>query len=324
MDANAQSAGDEWSELATHPITREVYVITRNNEPIRNSCCTDNEAQLFKWDVNFDTREWLIDVFGGTESPVQPPVADRLEFCASQKGGGMSFSDDGSFLFVTTARFEPNAQVYQGCPAGVDFQESSLIRINLGESPLTIDVLYDTGDLTQVGSTALARMDDGVAFDDVDDALYLGAPNGSGAEEMWRVDLDSSGDVSAITPVFSSGDVITDVQTAFSDQDGDGVVDAIDNCLVTDNPDQANWSNSDYSSEAAGDACDASYDDTNDIVGANDFNTMRDCFGKSIDDESCPAVTNGCKECDHDGNGIVGAEDFNTLRACFGKNEHCM
>jgi hypothetical protein len=30
------------------------------------------------------------------------------------------------------------------------------------------------------------------------------------------------------------------------------------------------------------------------------------------------------KECDHDGNGIVGAEDFNTLRACFGKNEHCM
>ncbi|MGI0149732.1 MAG: DUF7450 family protein, partial [Thermoplasmata archaeon] len=95
------------------------------------------------------------------------------------------------------------------------------------------------------------------------------------------------------------------------DSDGDGVVDAEDNCVDVPNPGQVN-----ADGDAFGDACDCDFDN-NGICGFSDFNVFLACFGQTVPGAG-PADDPLCEESDMDDNGIVGFSDFNLFLAGFG------
>lgn len=95
-------------------------------------------------------------------------------------------------------------------------------------------------------------------------------------------------------------------QTA-GDMDGDGVLDAVDNCLQIPNGFQDPSNQIDSDGDGFGNACDADY--TNDgSVSTVDFPIFRDAFIQRV---SNPAV-------DHDGNDSVTTTDFSTFLSLFG------
>jgi hypothetical protein len=89
------------------------------------------------------------------------------------------------------------------------------------------------------------------------------------------------------------------------DGDGDGVCDALDACVTTPDPRQA-----DSDLDGYGDACDADF--TNDgVVGAPDLVILGQAFGsRAGDPEYAPAA-------DGDGDGAIGADDLARLAARF-------
>ncbi len=103
---------------------------------------------------------------------------------------------------------------------------------------------------------------------------------------------------------------------AAQDADGDGVLDANDNCITVPNgptiPDAGGNIQLDTDSDGFGNACDADY--TNDgAVGLPDFAILRAQFGKFDDDPTFnPDV-------DHQGDGAIGIADFNVYRSSFGQ-----
>ena len=103
-----------------------------------------------------------------------------------------------------------------------------------------------------------------------------------------------------------------------ADSDGDGVDDAVDNCVAVSNADQAdaNAPGDDDSSLAGiqhyGDACDVDLDDDG-ITGPSDFfAVLLPCFGQ--------AAAGGCALADLDADGFVGPSDFfSGLRPAIGE-----
>ena len=92
--------------------------------------------------------------------------------------------------------------------------------------------------------------------------------------------------------------------TAQVDTDADTIWSCFDNCLNVSNASQLDTDGDGY-----GQPCDADFDN-NGVVGASDFNHLRDCF-------TLPG-TGSCADADMDANGVVGASDFNNLRIYFG------
>ena len=94
------------------------------------------------------------------------------------------------------------------------------------------------------------------------------------------------------------------------DRDGDGIVDARDNCVLVPNPDQEDIDAGldDDSSRPGvqhyGDACDADLDNDG-VVGPRDFfGVMRPCLGADV------TARPVCRRADLDGDGVVGPADF--------------
>ncbi|MFH1724442.1 MAG: LamG-like jellyroll fold domain-containing protein, partial [Elusimicrobiota bacterium] len=90
------------------------------------------------------------------------------------------------------------------------------------------------------------------------------------------------------------------VSAGWTDADGDGVIDATDNCHDTSNPDQA-----DADSDGAGDACDACPNDAGDDA---------DGDGLCADADNCPGTPNP-DQADEDGDGIGDPCDHGGLPA---------
>ena len=100
------------------------------------------------------------------------------------------------------------------------------------------------------------------------------------------------------------GDRFRIVKGSVSDEDGDGIPDAADNCLELANADQCDGDLDGY-----GNACDADYNDDG-LAGIQDFNAFRAAFGQSVP----PADP----ELDHVCDGAIGVPDFNAFRSLFG------
>jgi len=91
-----------------------------------------------------------------------------------------------------------------------------------------------------------------------------------------------------------------------TDQDQDGIADALDDCLLVANPDQL-----DSDQDGYGNRCDADFDGDG-IVGGIDFALLRIAFGTSVGELRWnPAI-------DADGDGVVGGLDFGAFRKAFG------
>jgi hypothetical protein len=90
-----------------------------------------------------------------------------------------------------------------------------------------------------------------------------------------------------------------------SDLDGDTVLDSLDNCPSTPNP------QGDVDGDTCGDACDVPIDcDGDNVVGTPDFLALGMFFGATV-----PPAPTGC---DCDLSGIIGVPDFLCLGASFG------
>jgi hypothetical protein len=90
-----------------------------------------------------------------------------------------------------------------------------------------------------------------------------------------------------------------------SDLDGDTVLDSLDNCPSTPNP------QGDVDGDTCGDACDVPIDcDGDNVVGTPDFLALGRFFGATV-----PPAPTGC---DCDLSGIIGVPDFLCLGASFG------
>ena len=94
-----------------------------------------------------------------------------------------------------------------------------------------------------------------------------------------------------------------------TDQDGDGILDATDNCTLTPNPTQL-----DSNGDGFGNRCDADYDDDG-RVGSSDFTRFATAFLSEIGESTYdPAV-------DCDGDGQVGGPDFTCFATGFRAGE---
>ncbi len=91
-----------------------------------------------------------------------------------------------------------------------------------------------------------------------------------------------------------------------SDTDGDGVLDAEDNCLEASNAEQRDTDRDGY-----GNRCDPDYNDDG-LVGIPDFNALRAQFGNV---ETDPDYDDNVELT---GDGAIGIPDFNVLNALFG------
>jgi hypothetical protein len=92
----------------------------------------------------------------------------------------------------------------------------------------------------------------------------------------------------------------------FPDQDGDGIIDAEDNCIA-----QANTNQRDTDLDFIGNACDPDYNNDA-VVGNSDFIAMRRAFGSM---EGNPGYD---EDIDADGDGQIGNAEFVLMRSCFG------
>ena len=91
------------------------------------------------------------------------------------------------------------------------------------------------------------------------------------------------------------------------DQDGDGVPDGEDNCLLVANPDQINDT---QPPDAYGNACDGDF--TGDgAVGGSDFALFRGCLAQNAQDEPWDLV------CDMDGNRFLSNRDYRLFKRSF-------
>ncbi len=93
--------------------------------------------------------------------------------------------------------------------------------------------------------------------------------------------------------------VVTVTVTPGMDSDSDGIADAVDNCIVSANPDQR-----DSNADGYGNACDADLNDDC-IVNATDLGLLRTVFFTADEDA------------DFTGDGIVNASDLGVMRATF-------
>jgi mono/diheme cytochrome c family protein len=87
-----------------------------------------------------------------------------------------------------------------------------------------------------------------------------------------------------------------------SDQDGDGVVDALDNCMLV-----ANASQRDTNGDGYGNQCDADFNG-NGVVDSQDGSILKAAFGSSAHPDQ-----------DLNGNGVVDSQDGALLKARFGQ-----
>ena len=129
--------------------------------------------------------------------------------------------------------------------------------------------------------------------------------NASGNRRLVRASLGVPAAGYSETPSGVSLHVGSGVAAGFvagpSDQDGDGVVDSADNCLVVANPSQI-----DTDGDGCGNVCDGDYNQDG-VPGGPDFALFAGTFGKSQGDAGYNPVV------DCNGDGIVGGIDF----ACF-------
>ena len=103
----------------------------------------------------------------------------------------------------------------------------------------------------------------------------------------------------AILGLIGSALMFVSVGALAADADGDGVDDALDNCILVANADQRDTDGDQY-----GNICDADLDNTS-LVNLDDYFILRGVFLTADPDA------------DFDGNGIVNLDDYFVLRGSF-------
>jgi hypothetical protein len=91
------------------------------------------------------------------------------------------------------------------------------------------------------------------------------------------------------------------------DTDADGIADDADNCLDASNPGQV-----DSNGDGYGNHCDADYDDSGSVGGA-DFNRIRSRYGMTAADPGFDA------DLDHDSDGVIDQWDVRALKRSLGR-----
>lgn len=103
---------------------------------------------------------------------------------------------------------------------------------------------------------------------------------------------------------------------AGEDSDGDGVVDALDNCVDQANgPDAGPNDQLDTDSDGYGDVCDGDLNQDG-FVGGPDFDIFLQCFNRATGGGG-PADDPDCAESDMNGDGFVGGPDFDLFLQVF-------
>jgi parallel beta-helix repeat protein len=101
-----------------------------------------------------------------------------------------------------------------------------------------------------------------------------------------------------------------DIGSVDPDQDADGVLDPLDNCILQPNSASAGPNDQlDADGDGIGNLCDGDFNDDR-LVGAPDFNVLVRCWGRTPGAEGGPALDPTCTESDMNGDAAVGIADF--------------
>jgi hypothetical protein len=153
----------------------------------------------------------------------------------------------------------------------------------------------------------------GLLLHELGHALGLGHSTVPGAVMCGYVDSNFDGsqctNLTQISRVLSADDIagIRSLYGPAPDADGDGIVDALDNCTNVPNPAQL-----DADGDGYGNACDADLNNSGTVTAA-DFAIMRSVLGQSAGSSPTAAAA------DLNGSGTVTAADFAILRSYLGK-----
>jgi sugar lactone lactonase YvrE len=148
----------------------------------------------------------------------------------------------------------------------------------------------------------------GIAVD-VDHSLLVSDAGTGAAGDGKVVRIDAASGLQTLVPTGGALDRPTGIDVTlaeYPDFDGDGVLDAQDNCFLT-----ANASQTDTDGDLVGNACDADYNNDGE-VGGPDFVALGRAFG------STTGGVNFDPRIDANDDGVIGGPEFALLGASFG------
>jgi hypothetical protein len=157
---------------------------------------------------------------------------------------------------------------------------------------------------TDNGANWTAREDRGASGSGLDECAQVTTDGAGNWLLVWQSGVNLGGTIGTDYDILYSRCSPSNADCPGADDDGDGIVDLVDNCPLAANPDQT-----DTDGDSMGDACDVCTNDSN-----NDADSDGICVGsgylppKTGDNDNCPLVANPTQT-DSDSDGVGDACD---------------